>query len=173
MIYHTGLTDWGPCIAPDLEIEDVYGVISILEGEIFPVTTVKTISSSPDWDYSISQDAVIRTSCLLELKAAYIPNSKSHFVRVKFSDGSLDIPDAPNETSTDYSIWLSNENTLTIKAVENSVLKVNLYSLSGQLVQEATIGGSQNIDISTLPKGCYMVLSSNKNGLEKRLKFVR
>jgi hypothetical protein len=172
LVYHGGWIDWEPCIAPDFEVEDVDGVLTILEGELVPITAVKTISTSPDWDYSIGQDAVIRTTSLLEIKAAYLPNPKSHFVRVTFVAPTLPVPEVP-EISKDIYILLTDENTLFIEADEHSILNTVIYSLSGQLVEKRIIEGQQNLDISSFSKGCYIVQVTDETGAEKRLKFVK
>jgi len=172
LVYHGGWTDWGPCISPDLEVENVDGVLTVLEGALFPITAVKTISSSPDWDYSISQDAVIRDSCLLEIKAVYVSNPKSYFIRVNFGEAPA-LGVLENTTKDNYMILKNNGNTLFIEADENAVLNATIYSLSGQLVQKETIEGKQNLDISSFPKGCYIVNVSDENGTEKRMKFVK
>lgn len=151
--------------------EIVDSIITILEGVPFPIIHEGYYGGFSY--FSLSQKAVIRNPCLFKIQKN-IPGANSYFIRVKFQDPP--IPEAPldlPEITNDYSIWLSNENMLSIKADENSLLDIHLYSLSGELVQEATIEGSQNLEISTLPKGCYIVHSSDKNGLEKRLKFVK
>jgi hypothetical protein len=171
LVYHGGWVSWGPCATPH-EVEDVDGVLTILEGESVPITTVKTLSTSPDWEYSIGQDAVIRTSSLLEIKAVYLSNSKSHFVRVTFVAPTLPVPGVP-DISQDIYILLTDENTLFIEADEHSILNTVIYSLSGQLVEKRIIEGQQNLDISSLSKGYYIVQVTDETGAEKRLKFIR
>jgi hypothetical protein len=171
LVYSGGWVDWGPCATPE-EVEDVEGVLTILEGELVPITTVKTLSTSPDWEYSISQNAVIRTSSLLEIKAVYLPNPKSHFIRVTFVAPTLPVPEVP-DISKDICIVLTDENTLFIEADEHSILNTVIYSLSGQLVEKRTIEGQQNLDISSLSKGYYIIQVTDQTGVEKRLKFVK
>ena len=172
LVYHGGWTDWGPCISPDLEVENVDGVLTVLEGVLFPITAVKTISSNPDWDYSISQDAVIRDSCLLEIKAVYVSNPKSYFIRVNFGEAPA-LGVLENTTKEIYMILKDNGNTLFIEADENVVLNATIYSLSGQVIQKSSLQGSQEVDISNLPKGCYIARISSGIGLEKQLKFIK
>ena len=171
LVYHGGWVSWGPCATPH-EVEDVNGVFTILEGDLVPITTVKTLSTNPDWEYSIGQDAVIRTSSLLEIKAVYLPNPKSHFVRVTFVAPTLPVPEVP-DISKDIYILLTDENTLFIEADEHSILNTVIYSLSGQLVEKRIIEGQQNLDISSFSKGCYIVQVTDETGAEKRLKFVK
>lgn len=172
LVYHGGWVDSGSCIAPDFEVEDVDGVLTILEGELVPITAVKTISTSPDWDYSIGQDAVIRSSCLLEIKAIYVSNPKSYLVRVEFVESPiLGIPE--DITKDIYIVLTDNQNTLFIEVDENAILNTTIYSLSGQLVHKTTIEGQQNLDISSFPKGCYIVNVSDETGGEKRMKFIK
>ena len=175
LMYHgTWMNDgWGPCLVL-LHPEQLDSVVEILEGTPFPILSSGTYTN--EVDYSLSQDAVIRDSCFLKIRATYSNFSTPHFVRVKFLDTPLGIPDPADEMSAitnEISIWLSNENTLAIKADENTLVDLNLYSISGQLVQHTIIEGTQNLDISALPKGCYIARSSAKNGLEARLKFVK
>jgi hypothetical protein len=173
LVYHGGWIGSALCSTPD-EVEDVDGVLTILEGELVPITTAKIISSSPDWDYSVSQDAVIRSSCLLEIKAVYAANPKSHFVRVSFVEPTPPVLSVPDDITKDiHMILTDNANTLFIEADENAILNATIYSLSGQLVQKATIEGQQNLDISSFPKGCYIVNVSDETGAEKRMKFVK
>jgi hypothetical protein len=173
LLYSAGWTDWGPCFYPDLQLEDVEHVITVLEGEV-SVTAVREESFSPDWDYTINQEATIRSSCFLELKGAHFSNPKSHFVRVKFQDPPQ--PETPlslPEITNDISMWVKNENTLTVKADQDVIWEINLYALSGQMIQKHALEGSQDLDISTLPKGCYVAHISSENGLKKQLKFIR
>ena len=173
LLYSAGWVDWGPCFHPDLELEDVEHVITVLEGEV-SVTAIRKESFSPDWDYTINQNATIRSSCFLELKGAHFSNPKSHFVRVKFVDppapeDQLDLPEITN----DISMWLNSENTLFVKTDETTVWNAELYSLSGQMIQKYRLEGSQTLDISTLPKGCYVAHVSSETGLKKQIRFIR
>lgn len=159
---------WGPCLVlPNPEQLD--SVVEVLDGEPFPIVTTGTYTAA--MDYSLSQDAMIRTSCFFEIKAAYEQNPQSYFVRVNFLESSVGVAEEP--VTNDISMWLTDQNTLSVKTNENAILDLYLYSLSGQLVQRATIEGSQSIDISALPKGYYVLHASDQNGLERRLKFVK
>ncbi len=176
LVYHGGWIDWGPCISPDLEVDDVTSVITIVEGEPFPVTAVKSTSNSPDWDYSISQDAVIRSSCLLGLKAPLnmsSPTPKIHFVRVVFIDTPVEAGIPDELAVTDLSVWLSTENTLSVGANNDVKWDFCLYSLSGQVIQTSRQTGSQDVDVSQLSRGCYVAIVSSEDGVKKQLKFVR
>jgi hypothetical protein len=41
------------------------------------------------------------------------------------------------------------------------------------LVEKRTIEGQQNLDISSLSKGYYIIQVTDQTGVEKRLKFVK
>jgi hypothetical protein len=160
------VTDGGPClILQNPEVLD--SVITILEGVSFPITSSGTYYSSGFYD--LTQKAVIHNSCFIQIKRPYIPNSIPHFVRVKFLDQVLGIPD----TASEFSMWLNSENTLTMKANAGVVWDMNIYSLSGQIIQKYSLEGSQDLDVSNLPKGCYIARVSGENGLEKQLRFIR
>jgi len=158
----------GPCLALPNPVQ-LDSVVEMLSGDPFPIVTTGTYLAATD--YSLSQDAMIRNSCFFEIKAAYEQNPQSYFVRVNFLESSVGVAEEP--VTNDISIWLSDQNTLSVKTNENVILDLHLYSLSGQLVQRTTIEGSQSVDISALPKGYYVLNASDQNGLERRWKFVR
>ena len=151
--------------------EAVDSVVTILEGVPFPIIH-EGYYGNPGY-YSLSQKGFIRNPCLIQIKAEF-GGSTPHFIRIKFQDSisvdpSLGLPEITNEIS----IWLSGENTLSVKADQDAVWDMNLYSLSGQVIQKVTLEGSQSLDVSNLPKGCYIARVSSKNGLEKQLRFIR
>lgn len=162
------LNDGGPCYIQTLEPEDTDSVVTILEGTPFPITIFEP-SGYSGFSFAISQKGIVRNSCLIQFKAAYLTNPQKTLVRVKFVDPTLGIPDISNE----FSLWLSGENKLSVKADQDAVWEMTLYSLSGQVIQKNNLEGSQDLDISNLPKGCYIARVSNGNGLEKQLKFIR
>lgn len=151
--------------------EEVDSIVTILEGISFPIT-YEGYYGNPGY-YSLSQHAYIRNACLIQIKAEN-PNATPYLIRIKFSDPipedpSLGLPEIGNEIS----MWLSNENTLTVKTDKDAVWEMNLYSLSGQMIQKSTLQGSQDVDVSNFPKGCYIACVSNGIGVEKQLKFVK
>lgn len=151
--------------------EEVDSIVTILEGISFPITYEGYYGNTGY--YSLSQHAYIRNACLIQIKAEN-PNATPYLIRIKFSDQipedpSLELPEIENEIS----MWLSNENTLSIKADQNAVWGMNLYSLSGQVIQKSTLQGSQEVDISNLPKGCYIARFHSEIGVEKQLKFIK
>ena len=155
----------GPCYA--LDSSDVNSLVTILEGVPFSIYHGGTYWN---WSiYDISQEAKIRNSCFFKIQRKDIP--QSYFFRVKFLDPPkpLNLPEITN----DIFLWLSSENTLSIKADQDAIWEMNLYSLSGQLIQKSTLEGSQDLDISSLPKGCYIARISSENGFKKQLRFIK
>jgi len=155
----------GLCYNIDTDFEN--HIVSVLEGPVFPITYSGYYS--PGY-YDISQEAYIHEACLFKINKGY----HGYFFRVKFQDPQqpetpLDLPEVTN----DISLWLSNEYTLTVKADKDAVWEINLYSLSGQMIQKNKLEGSQNLDISTLSKGCYVAHISSENGLKKQVKFIK
>lgn len=150
--------------------EVVDSIVTILEGTSFQIIHTGDFNTVY---YSLSQKGTIKDPCLFKIQADYF-SGKPYFIRVKFQDPSqsetpLDLPEITN----DISMWLSGENTLSVKTDEDAVWEINLYSLSGQLLQKNTLQGSQDLDISKLPKGCYIARFSGENGLKKQVKFIR
>ena len=150
---------------------DVDSTLTVLEGTPFPIVFDNSPYSGPYSHYSFKQKAVIRNSCLISFRALH--SGEIHFVRIIFVDPpqepSLNVP----ENTSDISLWLSNENTLTIKADKDASWEVGLYSLSGQLIQKNLSEGSQNLDISNFSRGCYIARITNNTGIEKSLKFIK
>jgi hypothetical protein len=114
----------GPCNS--LDSTDVNSLVSILDG--IPFLILRQGDYSSNFFYNISQTGIIRNPCFFKIHKQDIP--KSYFIRVKFQDPPqpevpLNLPDITN----DISIWLSDENTLSVKANEDAVLNLNLYSL--------------------------------------------
>ena len=154
-----------------LDSADVNSLVTVLEGTPFPI--VHYVDYYSFLQYDLSQAGVIRNSCLFQIQRKNIPGKK-YFVRVKFLDPPvqeepLNLPEITN----DISMWLNSENTLFVKTDETTVWNAELYSLSGQVIQKYRLEGSQTLDISTLPKGCYVAHISSENGLKKQLKFIR
>lgn len=150
---------------------DINSLVTILEGTPFPI--VHEVGYYSFIQYDLSQAGVIRNSCLFQIQRMDIPH-KCYFIRVKFQDPPqpelpLDLPEVTN----DISLWLSSENTLSVKADAEVVWSINLYSLSGQMIQNNQMEGSQDLDISNLSKGCYIACISSEKGLEKQVKFIR
>ncbi|WP_430405878.1 T9SS type A sorting domain-containing protein [Fluviicola sp.] len=149
----------------------VDSIITILEGVPFSIIHEGYYGNSVY--YSLSQKAVIRNSCLFKIQKN-VPGATAYFIRVKFQDPPipetpLDLPEITNEIS----MWLSSEHTLSVKTDQDAVWDLNLYSLSGQMLQKKTLEGSQDVDVSDLPKGCYIARVSGENGLEKQLRFIK
>ena len=158
----------GMCYPVDTAV--VNHVVTVLEGTPFP------ISYTGDFVpllYNLSQEAVIYDPCLLKIQRTDIPH-KYYFIRVKFQDPPLpELPLDLPEVTNDVSLWLSNENTLSVKADKEFAWSISLYSLSGQMIQNNQMEGSQDVDISNLSKGCYIARISSENGLKKQVKFIR
>lgn len=159
----------GPCNS--LDSADVNSLVTFLDGTPFLITHKGDYFSY--FSYHISQEGIIKNPCFFKIQRLDIPD-RLYFIRVNFLDppqpeAPLDLPEITN----DLSLWLSSENTLTVKADEDAVWEMNLYSLSGQVIQKSTLQGSQEVDVSNLPKGCYIARISNGIGAEKQLKFVK
>jgi hypothetical protein len=155
----------------NVDSADVNSLISILEGIPFSITHEGYYSTY--FAYDISQKAVIRNACFFKIQRKNYPWN-TYFIRVKFQDPPL--PETPldlPEITNDISMWLSSENTLSVKADQDAVWDIHFYSLSGQLIQQSVIEGSQSVDVSSFPKGCYIVCAKDQMGTDKRLNFVR
>ena len=156
----------GICV--NVDTSEVNHLVTVIEGDLFPITYEGYYS--PGY-YDLSQEAYIVSPCLFKIQKGI---SKPYFIRVNFQDAPApEVSLNTEEVVNDVSIWLSNENTLTIKADKDAIWEMDLYSLSGQKIQNNILEGSQNLDISYLPKGCYIARISSENGLKKQLKFVR
>ncbi|WP_343635914.1 T9SS type A sorting domain-containing protein [Fluviicola sp.] len=156
----------GMCV--NVDTSEVNHLITVLEGDLFPITYEGYYS--PLY-YDLSQEAYIVSPCLFKIQKGTL---KPYFIRVNFQDPPQ--PETPltiPEVTNDISIWLSNENTLTVKADQHVIWEINFYSLSGQVIQKSQMEGSQDVDISNLSKGCYIARISSENGLRKQLKFIR
>lgn len=155
----------GPCYS--LDSADVNSLVTILKGVPF------SIAHKGDYDlsffYDIWQIGYIKDPCLFKIEKRN--SGVRYFFRVKFYD--------PEEASwgeqviNDISVWLSSENTLTVKTDKDVVWDIDLYSLSGQMIQNKKQEGSQDLDISDLPKGCYIARISSENGFKKQLRFIK
>lgn len=164
LLYTAGWLADGMCYNVDTAV--VNHVVTVLEGTSFLITYGGYYS--PGY-FNLSQKGVIQDECFFKIEKDH-----SYFIRVKFQDPP--IPETPldlPEITNDISMWLSGENTLTVKADQDAVWELKLYSLSGQMIRKNTLEGSQNLDISNLPQGCYIVRVSSEDGLEKQLKFIR
>ena len=152
-------------ICNGIDTTAVNHLVTILEGTPFPITYEGYYYYVGY--YSLSQKGIIRSASLFKIQM----NDYTHFIRVKFQDPPkpLDLPEITN----DISMWLSDENTLSVKADQDAVWDLNLYSLSGQMIRKNTLEGSQDLDVSNLPKGCYIAHVSSENGLEKQLRFIK
>lgn len=151
-----------------VDTAEVNHLITVLEGDQFQITYQGYYS--PLY-YDLSQEAYIVHLCLFKIQKGSL---KPYFVRVKFQDPPQ--PETPltiPEVTNDISLWLSNENTLAVKADQHAVWAINFYTLSGQLIKTAKLEGSQDLDISDFSKGCYIARISSENGLKKQLKFIR
>lgn len=153
-----------------MDSANINSLVSVLEGTLFPITHEGYYAFI---NYDISQKGVIRNPCLFKIQRRDLPHRK-FFFRVKFQDPPqpetpLDLPEITN----DISLWLSCENTLVVKADEEVVWDLNLYALSGQMIQTSKMKGSQILDISNLSKGCYVAHISSENGLNKQFRFIR
>lgn len=158
----------GMCYSVDTGM--VNHVVTVLEGTAFPIIYTGDFTSL---SYDLSQEGIIHDPCLFKIQRMDIPH-KQYFIRVKFLD--LLLPETPldlPEVTNDISLWLSGENTLSVKADEDAVWEINLYSLSGQLIYHTTIEGENSIDVSTLSKGYFIACVTDQSGIEKSLKFVR
>ncbi len=164
LLYHGGWMADGMCYGIDTAV--VNHILTVLEGEPFQITY------GGDYNplvYDVYQDGVIRNSCFIKIRKEH-----TYFFRIKFLDppapeNPLDLPEITN----DLSMWLNGENTLFVKTDETTVWNAEFYSLSGQIIQKYRLEGSQTLDISTFPKGCYVAHVSSENGLKKQLKFIR
>lgn len=158
----------GMCYGIDTAVQN--HIVSVLEGPVFPIKYDGYYS--PGY-YDISQEAYISEACLFKIQKGY----HGYFFRVKFLD-PLPQPEPEKpltlwEALNELYLWLKNENTISVKAGDATIWEVNLYSLSGQLLQKHQFQGSQDIDISKLPKGCYIAHISPENGKNKQLKFIK
>jgi hypothetical protein len=163
---------------PEVDVEDVDSVVTLVEGPVFPLTTVRYDSYSPDYDYVVSQDGTIHHSCLIRIRAAYHPNAKDHFVRVIVEDPVTDEDPVDAEEPPVYSnaiqFSLTGQQTLVVKKdAETFQLDVAIYSLSGQLLRRFAAEGEQVFDLSSFAQGCYIVQAIDENGVKAQLKFVR
>jgi len=169
---------WGACFTYMLETDETDSVAMVLSGPVFPIT-YNSNNSNGLYVFNIQQNGVIHDPCLIQLQAPYpnhvYPNPcPKYFVRVKFQDPpEPEVPLNIKEVTNDISLWLSNENTLTVKADKDAIWKMDLYSLSGQVIQKNQLEGSQDLDISSLSKGCYIARITNNTGIEKSLKFIK
>ena len=158
----------GMCYPVDTAV--VNHVVTVLEGTPFPINYT---GEFVPFLYNLSQKATIYDPCLLKIQRMDIPH-KYYFIRVKFQDPPQpELPLDLSEVTNDISLWLSSENTLSVKADKESVWSINLYSLSGQMIQNNQMEGSQNVDISNLSKGCYIARISSEKGLQKQVKFIK
>ena len=161
MCYYFGMTS----------ADEVDSIFSILDG--VQVTVIHEGAFDIPGYYNLSQRAVIYNSCLIQIKRKGW-GSTPNLIRVNFQDPPQ--PEIPLEISTvtdDISLWLSNENTLTVKADQQAVWNLDLYSLAGQVIRKSTLEGSQDLDISNLSRGCYIARITNDTGIEKSLKFIK
>lgn len=153
-----------------LDSANVNSLLTILEGVPFPV--IHEGAYQTYFAFNFSQTAIIKDSCFFKLQTKN--GSKAYFFQIKFLDPPiLETPAEEPELINDLFVWLSNENTLRIKTDEPTVWNVSLYALTGELVQTRQSEGSQDLDLSKLPKGCYIARFSSQNGLEKQLKFLK
>ncbi|WP_341899655.1 T9SS type A sorting domain-containing protein [Fluviicola taffensis] len=164
LLYSAGWIADGMCFGVDTAV--VNHLVTVLEGIPFPIAYAGYYS--PGY-FNLSQTGVITSECFFRIRKDH-----TYFIRVKFQDPPipetpLDLPEITNEIS----MWLSGENTLSVKTDQDAVWDLNLYSLSGQMLQKKTMEGSQDLDISNLPKGCYIARVSGENGLEKQLRFIK
>ena len=155
----------GLCITIDTAVEN--HIVDVLEGPVFPIAFEGYYS--PGY-YSISQKGYISDPCLFKIKKGY----HGYFFRVKFQDAPeqekpLTVPQIIN----DISLWMSTENTLSVKAVEGCTWKLKVYAVSGELIRSNTLEGSQDLDVSSLPAGYYIAHIKDNIGNEKQVKFVK
>lgn len=152
-----------------LDSADVNSLVTILKGIPFP------IAHKGDYDmsyyYNLSQIGYIKDPCLFKIQKRNSPDK--YFFRIKFYDPEASLEGPFPKISEDISVWQSSENTLTVQATKGIAWNIDLYSLSGQMIQRSKSEGSQDLDISNLPKGCYIAWVSSSNGLEKQLRFIR
>lgn len=152
-----------------LDSADVNSLVTILKGIPFP------IAHKGDYDmsyyYNLSQIGYIKDPCLFKIQKRNSPDK--YFFRIKFYDPEVSVEGPFPKISEDISVWQSSENMLTVQATEGIAWNIDLYSLSGQLIQNNKLEGSQDLDISTLSKGCYIARISSEKGLKKQLKFIR
>lgn len=171
LLYHGGWIAWGPCF-PMTEPEDLDSVVTFVEGSAFPLTVAKHDSYSPDYDYIVTQDGIIRQSCLIRIKAAYLPDPKEHFVRVIVEEPVV-VEEPPVYTDEILFAWTDQQTLVVKKDAEAFRLNTAIYSLSGQLLQQSAAEGEQVFDIGSFQQGCYIVQTIDESGVKKQLKFVR
>jgi hypothetical protein len=155
----------GPCNFIDTAVQN--HIVAVLEGPVFPITYEGDYS--PGY-YDLSQEGYISHPCLFKIKKGY----HGYFFRVKFQDAPeqeqpLTVPQIIN----DISLWMSAENTLSVKAVEGCTWKLKVYAFSGELIRSNTLEGSQNLDVSSFPAGYYIAHIKDNIGNEKHVKFVK
>lgn len=164
LLYSASWMADGMCYGIDTAV--VNHILTVLEGTPFPITIGGYYATGY---YNVYQNGVIRSSCFLKIQKEH-----TYYFRIKYLDPPqpelpLDLPEVTN----DISLWLSSENTLSVKADKEVVWSINLYSLSGQMIQNNQMEGSQDLDISNLSKGCYIARISSENGLKKQVKFIK
>ncbi|MNU65038.1 hypothetical protein D3C71_543270 [compost metagenome] len=148
--------------------DDLDSVLLVLEGDPVPLTkgwNVTSYSGDHFW-----QTGVIKSPGLFRFRDDY-RNSPENTYLMRVTMKELATPEI--SINQDW-VLLSYENSLTIKtANETAVVSVTIYSLSGQLIRQALLEGTTALDLSALPKGCFIVHATDRNGIEKSLKFVK
>ncbi len=152
-----------------LDSADVNSLVTILKGIPFPIAHKRDYDMS--YYYNLSQIGYIKDPCLFKIQKRNSPDK--YFFRIKFYDPEASVEGPFPKISEDISVWQSSENMLTVQATEGIAWNIDLYSLSGQLIQNNKLEGSQDLDISTLSKGYYIARISSEKGLKKQLKFIR
>ncbi|WP_043023666.1 T9SS type A sorting domain-containing protein [Fluviicola taffensis] len=145
-------------------------VITVLSGIQFPISTNSGYDSY--FNSGFMQRGVIHNSCLLEISSAHIPDADKYYVRINFVDPPLNVIDLPINLS-DIKIYQKDELSLFIEVEDNAQLNVKFLALSGQLISETTLEGSNNLNISSFSQGYYIIQVKDSNGAEKQLKFIR
>jgi hypothetical protein len=167
LLYSASWMADGMCYGIDTAV--VNHILTVLEGTPFPITVGGYYA--PGY-YNVYQNGIIRSSCFLKIQKEY-----TYYLHIKYLDPPPPVePEKPLtlwEALNELYLWSKDENTISVKADDATIWEMNLYALSGQLLQKHQFQGSQDVDVSKLPKGCYIAGISPENGKNKQLRFIR
>ncbi len=148
---------------------DRFEIIRKSEGHISSILEVKATGSETDGDFYEAVDrSPVEGVSYYRLKSIDLDGSLSYsdWQSVEVKDSGLeDLKVYPNPATYDFNVAVTLERQVA--------LKIDLATIDGRILSSTSVSGQEgfnkvNIDVSSLPKGHYIVDISGKNISEKR-----
>lgn len=94
----------------------------------------------------------------------------------EFQNSKADIPNFISDNENEWDLFIYPNPTIgKIRIVVNStdILTIELFDMSGRLIQSKSFCGSTQIDITQYQQGIYNLLIKNKNRTLKNNKVIK